>query len=161
MFALLGAIFGGIFRICPEILKWLDKKDERKHELSLQDKALEVEKLRGTQKLSEIPLESQAEWNKGYIDALKQAIDSQKPITTGFKWLDGVTAFLTTSVRPVVTYWFMGIYCAAKMSMFIGMVNAGASYVEAMKIIWTEEDMALFSGILNFWFLNRAFEKVK
>jgi hypothetical protein len=26
---LLGSVFGGLFRLAPEVLKWLDRKDER------------------------------------------------------------------------------------------------------------------------------------
>ena len=38
---LLGGLLGGTFRLAPEILKWLDRKSERGHELAMQDKALE------------------------------------------------------------------------------------------------------------------------
>ncbi len=43
---LLGGLLGGAFRLAPEILEWLDRKGERGHELAMQDKALEFEKLR-------------------------------------------------------------------------------------------------------------------
>jgi len=32
---LLGSIFGGLFRLAPEVLKFLDKKNERQHELNM------------------------------------------------------------------------------------------------------------------------------
>lgn len=32
---LLGSLFGGLFRLAPEIIKFLDRKDERRHELSM------------------------------------------------------------------------------------------------------------------------------
>lgn len=32
---LLGSIFGGIFRMAPEVLKFFDKKNERMHELNM------------------------------------------------------------------------------------------------------------------------------
>lgn len=44
----------GAFRLASEILKWLDRKGERSHELAMQNKALEFEKLRGTQRMAEI-----------------------------------------------------------------------------------------------------------
>jgi hypothetical protein len=31
----LGSILGGLFRLAPEVLKWLDKKNERQHELAM------------------------------------------------------------------------------------------------------------------------------
>ena len=51
---LLGGLLGGAFRLAPEILKWLDRNGERAHELAMQDKALEFEKLRGAQRMAEI-----------------------------------------------------------------------------------------------------------
>ena len=49
---LLGGLLGGAFRLAPEILKWLDRKGERGHELAMQDKALEFEKIRGAQRMA-------------------------------------------------------------------------------------------------------------
>ncbi len=49
---LLGGLLGGVFRLAPEILKWLDRQGERGHELAMQDKALEFEKLRGAQRMA-------------------------------------------------------------------------------------------------------------
>ena len=39
---LLGGLMGGAFRLAPEVIKWSERKDERSHELALQDKALEL-----------------------------------------------------------------------------------------------------------------------
>jgi hypothetical protein len=52
---LLGGLLGGAFRLAPEILKWLDRKGERGHELAMQDKAIEFEKLRGAQRQLTLP----------------------------------------------------------------------------------------------------------
>jgi hypothetical protein len=49
---LLGGLLGGAFRLAPEFLKWLDRKGERGHELAMQDKALEFEKIRGAQRMA-------------------------------------------------------------------------------------------------------------
>ena len=40
-----GGLLGGALRLTPEILKHFDRKNERKHELFLQDKQLEFEKI--------------------------------------------------------------------------------------------------------------------
>ena len=53
---LFGGLLGGIFRIIPEIFKYLDRKNERKHELALQDKMIEFQKLAGSQKIEEIKI---------------------------------------------------------------------------------------------------------
>lgn len=153
---LLGGLLGGAFRLAPEILKWLDRKGERGHELAMQDKALEFEKLRGAQRMAEIGAAADAAWNTGAIDALKEAVAAQGR-RSGLRWVDALSA----SVRPVITYWFMGLYCAAKTAAFAAAVTAGAGWGEAILHAWTEADQALWAGVLNFWFLGRVFERVQ
>ncbi len=52
---LLGSIFGGIFRMAPEVLKWMDKKNEREHELNMFKFQCDLEAQRGQQKLLSLP----------------------------------------------------------------------------------------------------------
>ena len=70
---LLGGLLGGAFRLAPEILKWLDRNGERSHELAMQDKALEFEKLRGAQRMAEIGASADAAWNSGAIETGKHS----------------------------------------------------------------------------------------
>jgi len=151
---LLGGLLGGAFRLAPEILKLLDRKDERSHELAMQDKALEFEKLRGAQRMAEIGASADAAWNTGAIEALREAVAAQgRP--SGVKWADA----LSTTVRPVVTYLFVLMYAGVKLSTFVGSVQAGVGFGPALLATWTEADQALLSGILNFWFISRVWER--
>ncbi len=153
---LLGGLLGGAFRLAPEILKWLDRKGERGHELAMQEKALEFEKLRGAQRMAEIGAAAEAAWNVGTIEALREAVTAQgRP--SGVAGIDALSA----SVRPVITYWFMGLYCAAKTAAFAAAVTAGAAWSEAILHAWTEADQALWAGVLNFWFLGRVFDRAR
>jgi len=153
---LLGGLLGGAFRLAPEILKWLDRKGERAHELAMQDKALEFERLRGAQRMAEIGASAEALWNTGAIEALRESVAAQGRIT-GVKWADA----LSSSVRPVITYWFMALYCAAKTAAFVGAIQAGSDWIAAIQAAWTEADQALWAGVLNFWFLGRVFDRVR
>jgi len=152
---LLGGLLGGAFRLAPEVLKWLDRKGERGHELAMQDKALEFERLRGAQRMAEIGASADAAWNTGAIDALREAVAAQGRVS-GVKWADA----LSISVRPVITYWFMLLYCAAKTAAFVAAVTAGADWGVAILHAWTEADQALWAGVLNFWFLGRTLDKM-
>lgn len=153
---LLGGLLGGAFRLAPEVLKWLDRKGERGHELAMQDKALEFEKLRGAQRMAEIGAGADAAWNVGAVEALREAVAAQGQ-RSGVRWADA----LSVSVRPVITYWFMALYCAAKMAAFVGAVTTGAEWGAAILHAWTEADQALWAGVLNFWFLGRVFDRVR
>lgn len=153
---LLGGLLGGAFRLAPEILKWLDRKGERGHELAMQDKALEFEKLRGVQRMSEIGAGADAAWNVGAIETLREAVRTQGE-KTGVRWADA----LSSSVRPVITYWFMALYCAAKTATVAAALTGGAGWGVAILYAWTEADQALWAGVLNFWFLGRVFDRVR
>jgi len=151
---LLGGLLGGAFRLAPEILKWLDRQGERGHELAMQDKALEFERLRGAQRMSEIGASADAAWNTGAIEALRDAVRTQGE-KTGVWWADA----LSSSVRPIITYWLMALYCAAKSVAFVAALNAGAGWGAAVLAAWSEADQALWAGVLNFWFLGRVFDR--
>lgn len=153
---LLGGLLGGLFRLAPEGLKWLDRRGERAHELAMQDKALEFEKVRGAGRMAEISAASDASWNIGAIDALRDAVRAQGE-QSGVRWVDA----MSSSVRPVITYWFMALYCAAKTAAFVSALDAGAQWIPAVQTAWTEADQALWAGVLNFWFLGRVFERVR
>ena len=153
---LLGGLLGGAFRLAPEVLKWLDRKGERGHELAMQDKALEFEKIRGAQRMAEIGESADAAWNTGAIEALRDAVRTQGE-KTGVGWADA----LSSSVRPVVTYWFMALYCAAKTAAFAAAINGGALWSVAVVHAWTDADQALWAGVLNFWFLGRVFDRMR
>lgn len=154
---MVGGLLGGLFRCVPEFLKWLDRKDERKHELAMQDKQLEFQKLSGSQKIEEKGLENQGEWNKGYLDALKEAITAQGQ-KTGSKLIDGFNALM----RPLIAcQWVLLLYPAALIASFILAVDHGTAPLEALKNTFGPDEKAIASGIINFFFLNRVFEKTK
>ena len=97
-----------------------------------------------------------AAWNTGAIAALSAAVGAQGKLS-GVRWVDALAA----SVRPVITYWFMALYCAAKTAAFVGAVDADVDWIVAIQALWTEADQALWAGVLNFWFLGRVFERVR
>jgi hypothetical protein len=151
---LLGGLLGGAFRLAPELLKWVDRKGERGHELLMQDKALEFEKLRGAQKMTDVSATSDMVWNTGALEALKDSIQAQGRLS-GVRWADA----LSTTVRPAVTYLFVLMYVGVKLSTFVGSVKTGSDFGAALLASWTAADQALLSGILNFWFVSRTWER--
>lgn len=153
---LLGGLLGGAFRLAPEILKWVDRQGERAHELLMQDKALEFEKLRGAQRMAEIGAAADSAWNTGALEALRDSVAAQGQ-KSGVPWVDA----LSISVRPVITYWFMALYCGAKAGSFAAALGAGAGWGTAVLAAWTDADQALWAGVLNFWFLGRVFDRVR
>lgn len=144
-----GGLMGGLFRLAPEVLKFFDRDNERKHELAMFDKQLEMERLTID---SKVAIAQERTYGQG-LEALTEALKGEGK-RTGIAWVDAVSSL----VRPVVTYWFMAIYMMIKTTAIVMVVN-DAGWVAAMDTAWTANDAALFAGILNFWFLGRVFER--
>jgi hypothetical protein len=153
---LLGSIFGGIFRMAPEVLKWLDKKNERAHELNMFKFQCDLEQQRGAQKLAEIGAQREAAVDVGVMNAFQSAIEQQ---ATMVKAAGGWVASLSASVRPVVTYWVLFVWSFIHVWFAWNAWLAGAPAVEVFKTMMTPDFSALLSGTINYWFLDRTLSK--
>jgi len=153
---LLGSIFGGIFRMAPEILKYFDKANERKHELALFSRQCELEQMRGQQKLAEIGAQREAAIDVGVMDAFQSAIEQQ---ATMVKAAGGWVASLSASVRPMVTYWVLFVWSFIHVWFAYNAWLNGAPATEVFKTMMTPDFSALLSGTINYWFLDRTLSK--
>lgn len=153
---ILGSLLGGVFRLVPEFLKAFDKKNERSHELSMFDKQCDVEKTRGAQKLSEISAERDSVLDTGAMAAFQSSIQQQ---TDMVKAAGGWAASLSASVRPVMTYYLLVVYGVVKICLAISQMRAGVPFVDVMPKLWSVDDMALLSGVVNYWILDRTLAK--
>lgn len=153
---ILGSIFGGVFRLAPEVLKFFDKKNEREHELSMFSRQCELETLRGQQKLAEIGAQREAAVDVGVMDAFNSAIEQQAQMVTA---AGGWAAALSASVRPIVTYWVLFIWSFVHVWFAWNAWIAGAAPVEVFKTMMTPDFSALLAGTINFWFLDRTLAK--
>ena len=153
---ILGSVFGGLFRMAPEVLKFFDKKNERQHELLMFTRQCELETLRGQQKLAEIGAQREAAIDVGVMDAFQSAIEQQ---ATMVKAAGGWAASLSASVRPVVTYWVLFVWSFIHVWFAWNAWITGAPPVEVFKIMMSPDFSALLAGTINFWFLDRTLAK--
>jgi len=153
---LLGSIFGGVFRLAPEVLKWLDRKNEREHELNMFKFQCDLEAQRGQQKLAEIGAVREAAVDVGVMNAFQSAIEQQ---ATMVKAAGGWVASLSASVRPVVTYWVLFVWSFIHVWFAYNAWLAGAPSVEVFKTMMTPDFSALLAGTINYWFLDRTLSK--
>lgn len=153
---ILGSIFGGLFRLAPELLKFMDRKNERAHELAMFQNQCQLEAQRGAQKLQEIGAQHAMAVDAGTMDAFRAAIDQQ---TEMVKSAGGWVASLSASVRPVVTYWVLGIWSFIHLWFAWNGWLGGASPAEVFKTMMTADFAALVSGTINYWFLDRTLKQ--
>lgn len=162
MLAIIGSLLGFASSAMPDIFAFFQDKRDKSHELKMMTKQAEIESQRDV-KLAEIDKDIRhVEGAREYdIDILK-AVNSQsralnnrvKP--TGDKWLDR----LRGSVRPLVTYWWMLLYSGVKVSLVVYVFEQpDLDLLEAVNIIWSEQDTAVFASIITFWFGHKMMDK--
>lgn len=149
---LLGSIFGGLFRLAPEVLKWLDRKNERQHEYKMFELQTDLEKVRGEYQLENRYVDHSIQQLDAISEAFKQQGEADK---RAWKWV----ASLSALVRPMITYWMFGLYCVVKaIGIWYG-IESGGMWYEVVRENWTSDDFSMLMMILTFWFVGRAIEK--
>lgn len=149
---LLGSIFGGLFRLAPEVLKWLDRKDERLHEFKMFTLQTDLEKIRGEYRMEE----KYVDFSKAGMDAIESAFKQQGDADKrAYKWVASMSAL----VRPGITWLLFGLYTVVKVVTICYAVNSGLPAIQIMQEVWTTDDFAMLMMILTFWFVGRTIEK--
>ena len=153
---LLGTLFGGIFRMAPEVLKWLDRKDERAHELAMFDKQLEADRLKGDQALAQINAQADAAIGAAEVQAIIEATKAQS-MRTGIKWVDALNAL----VRPVLALqWLILLWPAVIVAGFTLAVASGADPLVALKAAFGVDEKAMAASVASFWLVDRSLRKM-
>ncbi len=142
MLSLLGSLLGFGTSIFPTILEYFQDSKDKKHELAAMEMQLQLMDKQTELNIKETRVSGEME---AMALELKSELASVKAVhkpmqMTGITWVYA----LRGSVRPVITYWFMGLYTYSKYTLYT-----------TQQPVWSEYDLALFSTILSFWFGDR------
>jgi hypothetical protein len=66
---------------------------------------------------------------------------------------------LRASVRPVVTYLFVGLLIVVDVAGIWYAYSTGVAFAEAIEVIFSDDEMAILAAIISFWFGSQAFNK--
>ena len=150
---LLGSIFGGLFRLAPEILKFFDKANERKHELSMFRLQTDLEKLRGEFRMEE----RYVDYSIQQLDTIKAAFQEQQTTAKQAGWF---VSAISALVRPGITWCFFFMYAAVKIAAIVIAFQTNASWYDVVTKVWDADDFGVFTMCLTFWFVGRSIERV-
>lgn len=153
---LFGTLLGGVFRMAPELLKWFDRKDERKHELAMFDRQLEADRVKAqsAQQLAQTQVDGQI--SVAELEAMISATKAQGQIT-GVGWVDG----LNTLMRPLITFWWVIVlYTAALVAQYVVLVQGGSGHLDAITQLWGTEEKSIVASIIAFWFVDRSIRHI-
>ena len=140
MITLIGSALGFATSFLPKIMDYYQSKADNAHEL----KMLEA---MAANKREEMALDAEIRE--------VETVHKHDAQISGGKFIDGLRA----SVRPVITYLFVGLFIFVEVSAYIIMLNKGMSAIEASQMVWSAEINGLFAAIISFWFGGRTFGK--
>lgn len=137
---LIGIIITTLIRLSPEFFKIWHKWMDNKHELAMLDRSADITNNTIDNKSTPAP-----PIDKSIFDSIVSVWN-----TPGANKKVDITNQL---VRPYTVYILLSTFVLVKIVYF--WCNPHTSYLT----IWSKEDQMLLSGVLNFFFLNRVFDK--
>lgn len=138
MLTIISAIIGFIGGLAPEVIKFFNAKSDRKHELDIMDRQIEMQKQGAAQRLEEVNVQ-------GDISESIALYKSAETKLTGYKWVDGLIEAYNSGVRPSITYAVLVFY--------------GLHKFEVTNREFTEFDQSTLMLVLGYWFGARAAQK--
>lgn len=146
MLTLLGSLLGFIGSIVPEFFKNYQDKRDKSHELEILKLQLEQQKAGISERLEAVQIQSSA----------NERQEMYKTFYSGNPSTDKLNAM----VRPTIALGFFGLYCLIKIMAYFAIPNLeNAPFIIIYQTLWSEEDAAIFAGIISFYFGNRAMRK--
>ena len=145
MITLLASITGFISSLIPDALKFLLDKSDKKHELEILKLQIQMQEKGINNNLEEI---------QAVVD-LNEAKAIYATYKSGINWIDS----LNGTVRPVLAYAFFFIYSFTKFLQYQVLITQIT--ILDISLLWSEEDQAIFAGIISFYYGQRALSKVR
>jgi hypothetical protein len=145
MVTLLSGLLGLCSSALPSILKYFQDIKDKAHELAILQIQVDLAKAEFTEKLDEAEI-------KGDTAQLATVYSTYY---SGNKYMDA----LTDSVRPIVTFILLGMYCFMQWQYFGIITSQENVTLEVLEQLFTDEDQALLTICLSFFFGNQYFNR--
>ena len=152
----MGFAAGGL----PKVLDFVQDRGDKKHELAMmaanreREIALAREGFVAQARVEEIKTEQ--------IAMQTQAQEKLAMWKHDMKIGEGASTWvinLRASVRPVVTYVFVGLLVVVDVAGIWYAYSTGVAFAEAMDMVFSDDEMAILAAIISFWFGSQAFNK--
>ena len=140
MLTLLGSLLGFGSSFLPKVMDYFQDKADKKHELEIMVRQAEIQ------------------LDKTAIDANIREVETiheHDAAIDGGSFVNGLRA----SVRPIITYLFMGLFIGVEVATYYLLIQQGVAPGDALVAAWSDQVMAMWASILAFWFGGRQFKK--
>jgi hypothetical protein len=152
----MGFAAGGL----PKVLDFVQDRGDKKHELALM--AMQRERELALAKEGFIAQAAVEEIKTEQIAMQTQAQEKLAMWKHDMKIGEGASTWvinLRASVRPVVTYLFVGLLIVVDIAGIWYAYSTGVAFAQAMEMVFSDDEMAILAAIISFWFGSQAFQK--
>jgi hypothetical protein len=152
----MGFAAGGL----PKVLDFVQDRGDKKHELALMAANREREIA-----LAKEGFIAQARVEEIKTDQIAMQTQAQEKLAMwkhDMKIGEGASTWvinLRASVRPVVTYLFVGLLIVVDVAGIWYAYSTGVAFAQAMEMVFSDDEMAILAAIISFWFGSQAFSK--
>jgi hypothetical protein len=152
----LSFLMGGL----PKLLDFFQDKSDKKHELHLAEMQMDqqIRMLTMGHKSQEHIEEIRTQQIEIQTAGQERVALYQHDIAIGqgaSQWVINLRA----SVRPVVTYLFVGLLIVVDVASIWWAWSTGVPFVEAIGQVFDTDEMQILASIIAFWFGTQAFSK--
>ena len=154
--SLMGFAAGGL----PKVLDFVQDRGDKKHELALMAANREREIA-----LAKEGFIAQARVEEIKTDQIAMQTQAQEKLAMwkhDMKIGEGASTWvinLRASVRPMVTYLFVGLLIVVDIAGIWYAYSTGVAFAVAMEMVFSDDEMAILAAIISFWFGSQAFQK--
>jgi hypothetical protein len=160
MLTLISTILGFASGGLPKVLDFVQDRGDKKHELALM--AVQRERELALAKEGFIAQAAIEEIKTEQVAMQTQAQERVAMYRHDMKLGEGASTWvinLRASVRPIVTYCFVGLLVVIDLVGLWYAYATGVDLVEAMDAVFSDDEMAILAAIIAFWFGSQAFNK--
>ncbi len=150
MITLLGALLGFIGSVAPELIKLLQDRRDKAHELKMLKAQAENAQALREYDAKLLAMQADAAFYTAEQDRLSSQIKND---ATGIWWVDASNAM----VRPIVAYGFFALYAFIKVYTMTSM--GIETVITTPQVVWGDEDAGIFSAIVAYYFGSRHMKR--
>jgi|TARA_X000001382_G_scaffold117392_1_gene97062 hypothetical protein len=150
MLSLLGAALGFGTSVLPSVIDLFQQRQKDAQELKMLEAKGKYAAQLSSLKLDELESKADIAETEGIYASMRAANAKS-----------GFAAALSGSVRPVITYLFVGFFLLVKITTLMYAMNNGADFRDALNEVYSDDVNLLFTSIISFWFGSRQFAKLR
>ena len=150
MLSLLGAALGFGTSVLPSVIDLFQQRQKDAQELKMLEAKGKYAAQLSSLKLDELESKADIAEAEGIYASMRAANAKS-----------GFAAALSGSVRPVITYLFVGFFLVVQITSLMYAMNNGADFRDALNEVWSQDVNLLFTIIISFWFRSRQFAKLR